>query len=60
MRLDFDFLLVLVLLLLVAMKQDPTNGKARMTNDELRLIARRRRSCRGDLEIVRWVQRVEK
>jgi len=27
-------LLVLLLLLLVAMKQDPTNGEARMTNDE--------------------------
>jgi len=46
-------LLMLRLLLLFGMKQDATNDEARMMNDELPPIARRKRSCRGDLEIVR-------
>ena len=43
--------LSLVLVLLLATKQDPTNDEARMMNDELRLIAQWGRSCRGNLEI---------
>ena len=46
-------LLMLRLLLLFGMKQDATKDEARMMNDELPPIARRKRSCRGDLEIVR-------
>jgi len=48
--LEPDLLLVL-LFLLARNKQDPTNDEAKMTNEELRLIARRESKLFGDLEI---------
>jgi len=42
---EANLLLMLRLLLLFGMKQDATNDEARMMNDELPPIARRKRSC---------------